>query len=86
MRLSVKACAFAGSILCGFGLLLLTWWIILHEGATGEITFIGRVYWGYRITPAGSVIGLLWGLADGAVGGALFALLYNVVVARARTT
>lgn len=77
MKLNVKACALACGLLWGVGLLALTWWIILFEGATGDITFIGRLYRGYSITPAGSVIGLLWGLVDGAIGGAIFAWLYN---------
>jgi hypothetical protein len=41
------------------------------------VTLIGRLYRGYSISPAGSVIGLLWAVLDGFVGGAVFALLYN---------
>ena len=78
MKLNVKACALACGLLWGVGLFALTWWIILFEGATGDITFIGRLYRGYSITPVGSVIGLAWGLIDGAVGGAIFAWLYNL--------
>jgi hypothetical protein len=60
----------------------LTWWIIAFSGATGEPTLIGRAYIGYRISPLGSVIGLVWGFVDGLIGGAVFAWLYNFIAAR----
>jgi ammonia channel protein AmtB len=52
------------------------------DGATGEVTFIGRIYRGYSITPGGSFIGLIWALFDGLIGGAIFAWLYNLIAAR----
>jgi len=52
------------------------------EGATGEVALFGRVYRGYTVSPAGSVIGLCWGLVDGLIGGGLFAWLYNVLASR----
>lgn len=77
MKLNVKAFAVTSGLWWGFGLFFLTWWIIVFEGATGEPTLIGRLYRGYTLSPAGSFIGLLWGLADGLIGGAIFAWLYN---------
>ena len=77
MKLDVRAFAIACSLIWGFGLFFLTWWIIMFDGATGEVTLIGRLYRGYSISPTGSVIGLLWALLDGFVGGAIFAWLYN---------
>ena len=82
MKLNVKAFAVAGGLIWGLGLFLLTWWIIVFEGPTGDTTLIGRVYRGYSITPLGSVIGLGWGLVDGLIGGAIFAWLYNVIAIR----
>ena len=79
MKLNVKAFALTCSLFWGFALFLITWWIILTSGATGETTFIGRVYLGYNISPLGSVIGLIWALLDGFVGGAIFAWLYNLI-------
>lgn len=35
------------------------------------------------MSPAGSVIGLLWALADGLFFGAIFAWLYNSIAGRA---
>ncbi|MGD9489733.1 MAG: bacteriophage holin [Calditrichaceae bacterium] len=78
MKLNVKAFALTCALLWGFTLLFITWWIILFEGATGEVTLIGRIYLGYNISISGSLFGLLWGLADGAILGAIFAWIYNV--------
>lgn len=80
MKLNIKAFTIAFGLIWGFGLFFLTWWIIAFDGATGEPTLIGRLYRGYSISPLGSVIGLIWGLADGAIGGAVFAWLYNCLV------
>lgn len=77
MKLDVKALALSCGLIVGLGLFLVTWWIILLDGASGEITWVGHVYRGYNISPVGSVIGLAWGLVDGAIGGAILALLYN---------
>ena len=81
MRFNVKVFALTCALVWGFGLFLLTWWIIAFEGATAERTFLGLVYRGYSISPAGSVIGLGWALLDGLVGGAIFAWLYNLFAA-----
>jgi hypothetical protein len=80
MKLNVKAFALTAAILCGVGLFLLTWWVILFEGATGAKTIIGTVYRGYNISALGSLLGLIWGFADGLIGGAIFAWLYNLLV------
>jgi hypothetical protein len=83
MRLDVRAFAIAGGLIWGFGLFFLTWWIMAFEGASHEVTLIGLVYRGYTISPLGSVIGLLWALPDGFVGGLIFAWLYNLLAKRA---
>jgi hypothetical protein len=82
MKLDIKAFALTCSLVWGFGLFFLTWWVILFDGATGEATLIGRLYRGYTISPMGSVIGLVWALADGFVGGLVFAWLYNLIAGR----
>ena len=85
MKLNVKAFALTCGLLWGLGVFLLTWWIMAFDGPTGEATLLGRVYRGYCITPLGSVIGLAWALADGLIGGAIFAWLYNLFVPGAPT-
>ena len=84
MKLKVCAFAWACGLIWGLGLFFITWWIILTGGSTGDTTLIGRIYIGYRITPLGSVIGLVWALVDGFIGGAIFAWLYNVFAARCK--
>lgn len=85
MKLNVKAFSLTSGLLWGIGLFFLTWWIILFDGASQEITLIGRVYRGYSISTAGSFIGLLWGFVDGLIGGAIFAWLYNRIVSKSST-
>jgi hypothetical protein len=82
MKLNVKAFALACGLIWGLGLMMLTWWIMLFEGATGEGTLLGRLYRGYNISFTGSIVGLVWAFFDGAIGGAVFAWLYNLIAAR----
>ena len=82
MKLNVKAFGLVCGLLWGIGLFVLTWWIIAFEGVTGELTFIGRLYRGYNISPVGSLIGLVWAFTDGFIGGAVFAWLYNLISRR----
>jgi hypothetical protein len=77
MKLDVKAFAITCGLLMGLGLFLATWWIIILDGPSDRMTFIGQVYRGYGLNGMGSLVGLIWGLVDGAIGGAIFAWLYN---------
>ena len=80
MKLNVKAFAFTCAIIWGLGMFLMTWWVIIFEGAWGDATILAHIYRGYTMSPLGSVIGLLWGLVDGFIGGLVFAWLYNLLV------
>ena len=82
MKLNMKAFALTCGVIWGFGLFFLTWWIIAFEGSTGEPALIGRLYRGYSISPAGSIIGLVWALFDGMIFGVIFAWLYNLISGR----
>ncbi len=82
MKINVKAFALTCAIIWSLGLFALTWWIIAFDGATHEVTLIGRLYRGYNISPAGSFIGLVWGFFDALIGGAVTAWLYNRLAAR----
>ena len=77
MKLNVKAFALTTGIFWGFAILFITWWIILLDGQTGEELLIVRVYIGYNVSAIGSLIGFIWGLVDGILGGAVFAWIYN---------
>lgn len=80
MKLNLKAFALTFGLIWGFGLMFLTWWVMIFNGATGNATIIGQVYRGYNISFLGSIIGLIWGFFDGMIGGAIFAWLYNLLV------
>lgn len=82
MRLNIRAFGVTCAFVWGLGLFFLTWWVIAFDGATGEVTLLGRIYRGYNISPIGSVIGLVWAFADGLIGGVVFAWLYNILATR----
>ena len=82
MKLNVKAFALTCGLIWGLGMMIITWWIILFDGAVVGTTFIGRVYSGYNISFTGSLFGLLWGFFDGLIGGVIFAWLYNLLSSR----
>ena len=77
MKLNVKAMGITWGLFIGFGLFIITWWIILWEGAGTIVIPVNYIYRGYSVTPMGSVFGLIWGLIDGFIGGVIFAWLYN---------
>lgn len=80
MKLNKKAFGLASGLIVGIGIFFFTWWVILFDGITREPTLIGVLYRGYNISPAGSFIGLAYGVVDGTIGGAVFAWLYNLIL------
>lgn len=82
MKLNIKAFSLTCGLIWGLGLFGLTWWIILFEGPTHSLMGLGHIYRGYDISPLGSLIGMLYGFADGAVGGLVFSWLYNFIGSR----
>jgi hypothetical protein len=80
VKLNIKAFGFACGLVWGLGLFALTWWIILFDGPSTTPNLISQLYRGYTITPAGSLIGLVWALADGFAGGIVLAWVYNKFV------
>ena len=77
VKLKPLPLALALGLVWGINWFFLTWWMILFEGITYEITLVGRWYRGYNISPFGSVMGFLWGFLDGFLIGLLVALIYN---------
>lgn len=82
MKLNMKALVLTFGLVEGFGFLLMTWWLIALHGPGIDAGLLGLFFPGYEITPLGSVIGLLWGFADGCLGGVVVAWLYNKFAAR----
>ncbi|MEW5745063.1 MAG: bacteriophage holin [Nitrospirota bacterium] len=63
------------------GVLFITTWISYFTGYGTLFLQVmgGSIYPGYSISPAGSIIGLLYGFIDMLVFGALFGWIYNKV-------
>jgi hypothetical protein len=59
--------------------LLVTTLVSARTGYAREFLAVmaGSIYPGYAISPAGSLLGLLYGFVDGLVGGAVLAWIYN---------
>ncbi len=77
MRLNTRAFALTCGILWGVSVLLATVWIIVFGFDGTVMVNLDHFYFGYNISYLGAVIGGIWGFVDGAIGGAIFAWLYN---------
>jgi hypothetical protein len=81
MKLNVKALALTSGILWGGAVCFATLWLIALGYNGALIRQLDHFYLGYSFSVVGAFIGLAWGFVDGAVGGALFAWLYNKLAA-----
>jgi hypothetical protein len=84
MKLNIKAFAFTLGIVWGLLVFLYTWWVIvqgvyLNMELPTQKVFLEYIYPFYSITPAGSLIGLIYGVIDGLIVGAGIAWLYNLI-------
>lgn len=77
MKLSVKALALTSGILWGGAVWFATLWLLLWGYDGSLIQQLDHFYIGYSFSIAGAFIGLVYGFIDGAIGGALFAWIYN---------
>jgi len=81
MKLNVRALAFVAALVWGILAMLLTGLANLIWPSYGRefLQVMASVYPGYHGTRSFGqvVIGRLYGLADGAVGGAIFGWIYN---------
>ena len=83
MKLNPAALGLSLGILWGVILFLTTW--LSYFTGYGSLflrTLAGSIYPGYSISPAGSILGLLYGFADLFITGALAGWLYNRISAR----
>ena len=80
MKLSVRSFAVACALLMGGGMLVMGLVNLVSPGyGRAAMEVIASVYPGYRAEPGigNSIVGTLYAAVDGALGGALFAWLYN---------
>lgn len=82
MKLSIKGLALASGILWGGCILLVSVCNLIWPSYGVAFLDLARaIYPGYGSTAGfgGVIVGTLYGVADGAVAGAIFAWLYNAV-------
>lgn len=77
MKLNVRAFALTAGLLWGGAVCFATLWLLARGYEGTVIQQLDHFYIGYRFSAVGAFIGLVWGFVDGAIGGALFAWLYN---------
>ena len=80
MKLNALAFGLACGLVWGLGVFCLAWWVMAFEGTTHDPMVLGHLYRGFNISPLGSILGLVWGLCDGFVGGLILAAIYNFFV------
>jgi hypothetical protein len=82
MKLNIGAFALAFGIWWGFGVFIATWWLIISGMVSTAPMFLEHFYFGYSVTPLGSVLGLIWGFVCGTICGGILAWLYNMLSER----
>ncbi len=76
-KLNRLAFAISLGIFWAFGVLFMTLWAAATSNPE-SVAFL-TFYPGYSVSAAGAIVGWIWGLIDGFVGGFIFAALYNYV-------
>jgi len=77
MKLSIRGFSLACGITLGLAVFVLTAWFLIFGYQASLLGKLSNLYLGYSVSWGGAFIGLLWGFADGLIGGAVFAWLYN---------
>ena len=80
-RLNVKALAVGLGASWAVCMLFLGWVSIFGWG-TKFVEMMSSVYIGFTPTFLGGIIGAVWGFIDGAIGGAIIAVVYNAIAKR----
>lgn len=81
-KFSILAFAMAGGVLWGIAVLLLGWAAWLSDLGEPMVAMLASIYLGYAPTFIGGFIGGIWGFIDAFIAGAIFAWIYNFVLAR----
>ncbi|KYK27153.1 hypothetical protein AYK26_00470 [Euryarchaeota archaeon SM23-78] len=79
-KLSVKGFAIAFGVSWGLLVLSIDWFAALFKWGTSLANGLSSLYLWSGPSFLGGIIGALWGFVDGAIGGAIIALVYNWVV------
>ncbi len=83
-RVNAVITAIVSGLLCGLVLWLATVWLVIKGGEVvgPHLALLAQYFPGYRVSLAGSFVGLVYGFATGSAGGYLCARLYNVIAHR----
>jgi hypothetical protein len=77
-RLNTKAVALALGIMWSLGVLFMSMTAVTTESYLHNVVeFLSTVYLGYSLSIGGIITGMIWGFFDAAIGGFIFAWLYN---------
>jgi hypothetical protein len=84
VRLNAHAWGLALGIVFGVGLLVATNILVLKGGRVvgPHLALLGAYLPGYRVTFAGSVVGLIWGAVIGYAAGWVLGSVYNALLRR----
>jgi hypothetical protein len=76
-KLNVRALALAFGVTWAIGILVLGLAARIFGVGVPMVTLFGSAYLGFTPTFMGTAIGAVWALVDGAIAGAIVALVYN---------
>ena len=81
-RIKTNALAVVGAILGGFGLFVMTAWLLIKDGPNvGEhLQLLSNYFIGYSVTWWGSIVGLFYGALCGGIIGWAVGMIYNTIV------
>ena len=77
MNLRVRAFALTTGTVFGLAIFTVTLLYLILGYESFTLIKLSKVLFGYSITVLGGFIGFFWGLVYGAIGGGIFAFLYN---------
>jgi hypothetical protein len=77
-KLDTKAVALALGIMWSLGILFISLLVLFTTSYLHNmVDFLSTVYLGYSLSFSGIITGMVWGFFDAAIGGFVFAWLYN---------
>lgn len=81
VELQASVLAFAGAVLGGLGLFIMTVWLVIKGGDTvgPHLGLLGQYFPGYSVSWGGAFLGLFYGALAGGLAGAAVGWIYNFV-------
>lgn len=79
-KLSICALGVGLGVSWGFGIFVLGVLAWLCGYGVGMVDAFAHIYLGYAANPLGIIIGTIWGLVDGFIGGVIIAWIYNLAI------